>query len=326
MRVLVTGATGFVGARAAERFVACGHEVHALVRRPGTAPAGTREVVGDLARVERFAGQLRGIDTVVHAAALVEPLPPGQSVDLINRAATIELARAARAAGARGFVFVSSVMAIGFRPRAGLVGVDVACRPATPYGESKWRAELELAALAGAGLRVAIVRPPTVYGRGDTRGNFLALARAVNTGWFAVPGPGHNRMSFCHVDNLVEVLRLAAERDDATGIFHAADQPVTLREVAALVARELGASLVPVPFPRPVAYAAAGALELWGHLSGRSPPLTRRRLATIVSDFALDPARLSQIGYRPITGFAPGVADAIAWYREQGLLPPRPGR
>jgi UDP-glucose 4-epimerase len=325
MRVLVTGATGFVGARAAERFLALGHEVHALVRTPGTAPAGTQEVVGDLAAVERFAGGLRGIDAVVHAAALVEPLPPGQSVDLINRAATIELARAARAAGARGFVFVSSVMAIGFRPRAGLVGVDAACRPATPYGESKWRAELELAALAGSGLRVAIVRPPTGYGRGDTRGNFLALARAVNTGWFAVPGRGDNRMSFCHIDNLVEVLRLAAERDDATGIFHAADEPVTLREVAELVARELGASLVPVPLPRPVAYAAAGALELWGRLSRRTPPLTRRRLATIVSDFALDPARLSQLGYRPITGFAPGVADAIAWYREQGLLPPRSG-
>src|SRR4051794_20702430 len=111
MRVLVTGATGFVGARAAERFVELGHEVHALVRRPGAAPAGTRELVGDLARVDGFADRLRGIDAVVHAAALVEPLPPGQSADLINRAATIELARAARAAGCRGFVFVSSVMA-----------------------------------------------------------------------------------------------------------------------------------------------------------------------------------------------------------------------
>jgi nucleoside-diphosphate-sugar epimerase len=327
MRVLVTGATGFVGARAAERFVALGHEVHALVRRPGAAPAGTRELVGDLARVDRFADRLRGIDAVVHAAALVEPLPPGQSADLINRAATIELARAARAAGSRGFVFVSSVMAIGFRPRAGLVDVDVACRPATPYGETKWRAELELAAIARTGLRVAIVRPPTVYGRGDVKGNFLALARAVGTGRFAVPGRGDNRMSFCHIDNLVEVLRLAAERDDAAGIFHAADErPVTLREIAETIARELGVSLLPIPFPRPVAYAAAGALELWGRLSGRTPPLTRRRLATITSDFAFDTSRLAQIGYRPVVGIAPGVADAIAWYRAQGLVPPRRAR
>src|SRR5690606_10161309 len=154
----------------------------ALVRREDPSLA-CPQVVGDLSDVQGFAPALRtSVDAIVHCAALVDPIRDERAADAINHRATGELAHAARDAGVPAMAFVSSVMAIGFRPDAGLVAEDTPCAPPNPYGRSKRAAELGLLELDGPALRVSIVRPPTVYGRGDTKGNFLGLTRAVDTG------------------------------------------------------------------------------------------------------------------------------------------------
>ncbi|XXF81428.1 NAD-dependent epimerase/dehydratase family protein [Myxococcaceae bacterium GXIMD 01537] len=323
MRIFVTGATGFIGRHLVPALVQAGHEVVALVRRPGTLPAhpGVTQIQGDVEEVDGFSHGLKGMDAVIHAAALVDPIDDEQAADALNHRASFALARAARDRGVRVFIFVSSIAAIGMGRDLGVVDGEVLCAPSTPYGRSKRSAELSLLALEGPDFRVVVARPPTVYGRGDTRGNFLALARAVRTGVFFIPGHGRNRMSFCHVDNLVRALRLFAESEEAQGIFHVADgRPVTLREFAEHVAEETGSRLLPAPVPLSLAMGAAWAAEWAAPRLGIAPPLTRVRLASVASDFAFDCAPLMRLGFNHPREWREATRDTLSWYQDEGLL------
>lgn len=320
MKVFVTGATGFIGRRLVGDLRARGDEVTALVRREDPT-LDCPQVVGDLANVPGFSSALPGMDAVIHGAALVDPIDDERAADAINHRATIELARAARAHGVPTMAFMSSVMAIGFRPGAGLVAEDTPCAPANPYGRSKRAAELGLLALDDAALRVVVVRPPTVYGRGDVKGNFLGLTRAVDTGAFLVPGDGENRMSFCHVANLTAALRALVASPEARGIYHVGDDPpVTLRGAVETIAAILGRRLLPIPFPMPAARALAVLCDGASLALRRPLPFGRVRLRTITSDFAFDTARLRGAGYAQVVSFQDGARDAIAFYRERGLV------
>lgn len=315
----VTGASGFVGSHLVRRLLEDGWRVRALRHREPIAVDGVEPVDGELSDVAAFASYLAGIDTVFHGAALLDPVPDAALAETVNRRATLELATAARDAGAQCFVFVSSMAAIGFHPGAGLLTPDTACRPTTVYGRTKRDAELDLLRLQAPEMRVVLARPPTVYGPGEDR-NFLALTRAVNTGLFPIPGPGDNRMSFCHVANLVDALVWAAEHG-ASGVLHVADErPVTFREVVGAIAAALGRRPFPVPFPMPLARAVAAACAFaWRPLPG-TPPLSPERLVTLTSDCALDTSELLSRGWRPPLDFESGVQQTVEWYRSRGML------
>lgn len=320
LTIFVTGGTGFVGQHLLRSLRAAGHAVRALVRgAPGKLPAGVEPVTGDLAHVERFAAGLVGCDVVIHAAALCDPVPDDAQADLINRRATIELADAAELAGARGFVFISSIAAIGIRHMPGGVHPATACVPTSVYGQTKRAAERALLE-RGPGLRAVVIRPPTVYGEGERR-NFLALTRAIDSGLFVVPGAGNNRISFCHVSNLVDALLLAATSDRIAGTYHVADEPApTLRELAETIARALGRRLLPLPLPLPLAWVAAVGCEVAAAALSFAPPLSRARLRTLTGDYVLDCTTTKQCGYRPRVGLEVGVRQTVAWYRRERLI------
>lgn len=318
-RWLVTGGAGLVGGRLIEALRDLGHAPRAFVHeRP---VPGVRDVVrGDLREAADCRAATRDIDVVAHCAAALDPVESEALADEVNRGATLALARAAREAGCRVFVFLSSQAAIGWREDAGLLDEDAACAPTTAYGRSKRAAERELLAEPLAPTRLVILRPPTVYGPGERR-NFLALTRAVSTGVFPVPGRGDNRMSFCHVDNLVEAVRFVAREPRAEGVLHVADDPpVSLRRVARTLAEACGARPLPLPFPMPAARLTAGALELAAAPLGVRPPLDRARLRTLTSDCALDTRALRELGFEAPVGFAEGVRETVARYRAEGAL------
>jgi len=301
MNVFLTGATGFVGGHVARALVREGHAVRALARRDVTL-AGCDVVRGDLSDVDAFAASLAGVDAVVHVAAILDPVPSEEIALRVNRRGTMALARAAAARRVGRFVFASSTAAIA---------------PTTAYARSKRAAEDGLVGLTATSS--AIVRAPTVYGPGD-RGNFLALTRAIDRRRFVVPGDGRSRFPLCHVANYARALVLCATQD-APGIHHAADEPPrALGEIARTIAAALGRRLPSVPFPIPLARAAAIALEAAGAITGRAPPLSRARLATLTTDVVLDTSSLRAIGWSPTTAFADGVTETIEWYRSEGLL------
>lgn len=227
-RVLVTGASGFVGSALVSRLKnEPGIDVVPAVRE--TRDASCLEL-GDLEEQRFTASQLQGFSSIVHAAARVHVMRDRASDPLaefrrINTAATLALAEAAAKAGVRRFIFISSVKVNGETTRMGApFSADDLPGPQDPYAISKLEAEQGLFELAQrTGLEVVVVRPPLVYGPG-VRANFQNMMRWLRLGVPLPLGGVENRRSLVALDNLVDLLVCCLEHPAAVGqIFLVSD-------------------------------------------------------------------------------------------------------
>ena len=222
--VLVTGASGFVGAAVAARLVQLGcPNTRAAVRRAYTQlPLGVEGcVVPTLAADTDWTSALAGIDSVVHAAARVHVMresatDPLDAFRRVNVQGTLNLARQAAQAGVRRFVFISSIKVNGEATEPGRpFRADDEPAPQDAYGVSKLEAEVGLRALAETtGMEVVIIRPVLVYGPG-VRANFQALMSLVNKGVPLPFGRTSNRRSLVALDNLVDLVCTCLEHPAA---------------------------------------------------------------------------------------------------------------
>jgi UDP-glucose 4-epimerase len=168
MRVLITGATGKVGSRLVKRLALRGYDVRAMARDPGRA-AGLRDqrveiVGGDLLDYNSLESAVRGVDAVVHCAAVFFQGEGSEEADAVNELGTQRLAGLARDAGVRRFVFSSTGLVYGDNA-GGLLREDEVCAPPPGFFASKLAVERVL--LAVDGLDVRVLRLPFVYGDGD---------------------------------------------------------------------------------------------------------------------------------------------------------------
>ena len=222
--VLITGASGFVGAAVAAHLVQLGcPNTRAAVRRAYTQlPLGVEGcVVPTLAADTDWTSALAGIDSVVHAAARVHVMresatDPLDAFRRVNVEGTLNLARQAAQAGVRRFVFISSIKVNGEVTEPGRpFRADDEPAPQDAYGVSKLEAEVGLRALAEiTGMEVVIIRPVLVYGPG-VRANFQALMSLVNKGVPLPFGRTSNRRSLVALDNLVDLVCTCLEHPAA---------------------------------------------------------------------------------------------------------------
>lgn len=315
MRVLVTGAGGFVGRALVQRLGERGHVVRAAVRTPDRVPAGAPErvTIGNIGPDTAWEEALDGVDAVIHLAARVHVMEDRASDPLtlyrrINAEGTRALAAASARAGVRRLVFVSSIKVNGEEtvPGRPFTPGDAPC-PADPYGRSKAEAEAALREVAEAtGLQVCVVRPPLVYGPG-VRANFLRLLEAVDRGIPIPLGALCNRRSLVYVGNLADALATCAEHPAAAGeTFLVADEPpFTPPELVRAIAVALGRRprLLPVP---------ARLLAALGRTAGRTDAVRR-----VAGWLEVDGSHLRRtLGWEPPVGVEEAMRATVRGYRE----------
>lgn len=315
MRVLVTGAGGFVGRAVVPRLAAGGHAVRAAARRGGPPPETGRWCegsveVGDIGPGTDWARALDGVDAVVHLAARVHRVRDAATDPLaeyrrVNAAGTRRLAEAAARAGVRRLVLLSSVKAVADGPSEAPLDDATPPAPASPYGVSKLEAEEGLAEVSAAtGLEAVVLRPPLVYGPG-VGANFLGLLRACARGLPLPLGAVRNRRSLVFVGNLADAVALCLEHPAAAGrrfLLHDGP-PVSTPDLVRAVAAALGrpARLLPVPPP----LLAAGAALL-----GRRGAAERLAGSLFLDDRGIR----ETLGWRPPHAMQDGLRATADWY------------
>lgn len=265
--ILVTGATGFVGAALVERLAREGVETRACVRRNDVfVPAGIHTVlVEDLIANTDWSLALRGVGVIVHTAARVHVMndvtnDPLAEFRRVNVQGTLNLARQAVAAGVRRFVFISSIKVNGEVTELGLpFSAGDMPAPLDPYGVSKMEAEQGLREIGvQTGLEIVIIRPPLVYGFG-VKANFAALVRVIQRRWVLPLGAVHNKRSLVALDNLVDfIVTCITHPKAAQHIFLVSDgHDLSTTELAYGLAQAAGVSTRLIPVPMWVLQAAA---------------------------------------------------------------------
>jgi nucleoside-diphosphate-sugar epimerase len=298
VRILVTGSSGFIGRATCEELGRRGHEVVALVRRPGSEPSGTQALVADLtdaASLQEAVPAARP-DAVVHLAAEIASQRDARKVREVNVEGTRRLLDACTinggsTAGPR-FIFASTVVT--GDAHGELLEPDKPLPVETPYGESKQEAEQ---LVRESGLDAVIVRPSHVYGPGGWYAHEL-VKRLRQPGRFVVIGPGDNWWDVVRVEDVATALADAAERAPAGALYHVADdEPIKLYDFVALTAKELDVG-PPRRIPVWLANIAAG----------------RNAVRAVVRSARTSNARIKEeLGWRPAyPTAAQGVPDAIA--------------
>ena len=216
-RILLTGATGFIGRRLQKALELRGHDVVTISRK---APDDLTKVLNiDLSYQEVPAEQLQTIETVYHLAGYAHDLSdPSQVADryrALNIEGTLRLARASIAAGVKRFIFVSSVKAGGVTATGLDMDETSVAQPDGIYGETKRRAEEELFSLTKSEtMTVTVIRPALVYGPA-VKGNLALMLKGIEAGWFPPIPETNNQRSMIHVDDLVDALLFVASHPDA---------------------------------------------------------------------------------------------------------------
>jgi NADH dehydrogenase len=269
MKVLVTGASGFIGRPLVSLLTARGHSVRGMVRRAAEAQeiSGIEIEVGDVRDAGAVDRATRGVDAVVHLAAATGVARASVARE-VNVQGTRRILDALRVNGGRRVVFISSISAS--RERMG------------PYGQTKREAETQV---AHAGLDWVILRPSLVYGPGPA-GLFARLQRSMKGPVLPMIGEGSIELDPIHVDDVCQVIEQCLERQDVLSKTYDLLGPdrVTFRQLIDRLAAKSGAQPRIVQLPPELALALARAL---GMLMER-PPLSEDNVLGMISPAKVD--------------------------------------
>jgi nucleoside-diphosphate-sugar epimerase len=329
LRVLVTGATGFIGGALAGQLTARGDRVRALVRASSRthelARLGVELVPGDVADPASLGRAVEGCEAVVHLAGAVKALS-GAELFRANADGTRNVAEACARTGCR-LVYVSSIAAAGpaldGRPRA----EEDPPAPVSRYGESKLAGEAAVRA-ASRWAPASIVRPPVVYGPGDKE-LMPQLLRMARLGIVLRAGYGEKRFSLVHVEDLCRGLVAVTDRgarveaEGWAGVYFLDDgADRSWDEIALAACAAAGRRARVLPLPEAVSVLAAAGATLVAALTRKPNILSFDKLREMrqASWTCTSERARRELGYAPRFGLEDGMADAVAWFRARGMM------
>lgn len=325
MKVLITGAAGFVGSHLAKSLLRDGYAVRGFVRPTKDTSVleqlGVEIARGDLTDFTSVERALEGCDQVYHLAALTSRQKPSRKEAMaVNCEGTGHVVRAALKAGVSRMVYSSTAGVYGVISNA---PVDEASpvNPDSPYQEAKVAGEaLVLAAYRDHRFPVVIARFPGVLGRGSM--SWVPLFRAIGTGKFRIIGSGCNHTHTGHILDVVDGLRRCGETPDIEGRCYllAGNTATRIDEFVELFAKELGVSISSMrlpDFPYRVFHGMSCMLYRWVGVT--LPRANDYELFISDKVLSLEKAK-RELGYEPKIPIEQGIRETLQWYREEGLI------
>jgi nucleoside-diphosphate-sugar epimerase len=310
LRVVVTGANGFLGRHLVQTALREGASVLGVVREAAAGQATMASILAD-------PSVLAGTDVLVHAAAIRHRYGATASA---YQASNVDLVAAlVRAAAGRvgRFVHVSSVGVYGF-PTDVPITEATGFRPRTLYSQTKIEAEKLVTSLAKSlGLPFTIVRPTIIYGPGDTNGMLDKLAAMLRARRYLLVGSGSNTLHHTYVDDVVRGIFTLASRKQAENdhFILAGPETITLRRLSEMVAALVGTTVPHIRVPLALARGVATAFDLARYrrlaFLDREPPINNEKLDVMTVSIAFDPAKARAAGFAPRIGYEEGLALAL---------------
>ena len=325
MKVLVTGANGFIGSNLCEKLIEKGFEVRALIL-PGSPEwylegIEVEKVYGDVCQPETLEKAVEGIEVIFHLAGIARDWGRWQDFIRVNAWGTENIARAGAKAGVKRILFTSSVAVHHYRDIFdGTEELERDCGRFA-YGKSKIFAEDKLRAVSEeSGIEYVIIRPAVFpFGPRDTT-SFYRMAQAIERGIFGYVNSGRSKITVSYVENLCEGMVLAGTLEQAKNqVFLISDQAIAWQELVEKFARELGVPPPRLNTPFPIALLVAGMMELvWKlfFLSGE-PPLTRYRVRVASKNLIFSSQKIERmLGWKPRIGLEEGIKKTVKWYQK----------
>jgi nucleoside-diphosphate-sugar epimerase len=332
MRILVTGATGFMGSHLVDALAKKEHDVNVLVRKTSNTQYiqthlkndEIKLIYGDLGDLDSLKTATKDIDVVYHTAAFVRTdiydYKAEKLLEKINVEGTRNLLEACLLNDVKKVVHFSSVAAIGHA--ASFVDEKTPCNPMDPYGKSKLDNEkFAMGFYKKNGLPVTIIRPSTVYGPRDTNTR-IKFFQNIKNGKIRIIGDGTNKMPFVYVDDIVNGGILAGENKNSTGEIYilSSKQSYPMEEIIKIIADELNVkqpSRIPIWF----AYVAGFASEIISKISKNPPILSGSKVKILTRDYSYDISKAKmELGYKPSVDLKEGISKTVRWYKTNGYL------
>lgn len=327
MKLLVTGATGFLGMKLALRLAQLGHSVTGTGRDAAKGAllerSGVRFLQADLADPQAMLAACAGQDCVFHSGALSSPWGEYRDFYTANVLGTRHVVEGSIRQKVGRLIHVSTPsLYFDYRHRLNLSESDpLPARPVNHYAATKRLAEAEVDQGVRRGLPVITIRPRAIFGPGD-QAILPRLIRANRRGRIPLVDGGRALIDVTYVENVVDSLLLCMTAPDrALGRTYniTNGEPMELRELLHLLFSKLGEELRTIHLPWSVAYSVAGAMELAARLAGgrREPMLTRYSVGVLARSQTLDlSAARADLGYQPRVSVLEGLAEFVRHWRE----------
>jgi nucleoside-diphosphate-sugar epimerase len=326
LKILLTGASGFVGSHILDSLRRRGLDTALLLRPTSNKRFITSHLPdvevrpGSIGDPESLAQAMAGITHVVHCAGATKAARAAGFYE-VNQAGTRNVVSAinGQAGRVQQLVHISSLAAAGPAPRERPAREEDVPQPVSEYGKSKLAGELEVRNHCRT--EYVILRPPAVYGPRDAE--FLRLFRAVKRHLLPKPG-GAQALSMVFVRDLAEAVANCLTHPAAGGktYFVAAREVVTARTMAEEIAAQMNTWTLPLPLPIALLWPICLAQELASRVTGKPNLLSLQKFAELrAPGWVCDPTRLErETGYACATTLKRGIAETLSWYREHNWL------